>query len=732
MESPSAPWWRQEIRLGAAARGRALRFLAAVAVASWSLAAASLVLGWMVPGAALGDVGLGKGARAALFACEYLATSALVLALAALHVPVAVVTERIGRRWRRVGAVANGLGVASLAFLLAVYVASWGTFWGVGTFLDGEVVSFMLVNPGQVWKHLLASNPMMAWAFPGAIAMGTIAVRAIVTGRAVGNPRRWSVLAGAFAASVAVAALLSLHGNLVTAVRTDPVVEPSGLRTTEGKAWRVARNTRAGPVTHLFWARIDRGRAMGGGRLKLPEAPGRPDVVVQPRPYVDPATWAAAVAAPARPPTNVIVLLVESLRPDVLRGFGGRREVMPALDALAGRSLRFHRTYAQASHSDYADLCPLGSQYPLREVSHHYYPRVLPYPRVLLHDLLEPLGYRTAVVSSQNESWGDMDNYLVTSRLGHFFDSRSRAQDSTVDEEDVLFAEWVSDLGLAGKLDDRVTIDEAIRWISESERPFYVYINLQNSHFPYRLPAGYPPRFSPHLVDFPYEFANYPREKVDVVRNRYDNSLAYVDAQLERLLGFLARSGRLDRTLLVVTGDTGQAFMEHGFSAHAGPLFEEVVRVPMIIHGPGIVPRDVYSLAEHVDVPPTLLGLLGLPPFPGFQGGDLLAPGDEEAFLVVQSPRANQVAVVAGNHKLIYDFGEDRYLLFDLATDPGEQSDLAGSEPILRRELAGRLQAWLDAQLDYYGAVARQQPASQFPPVLLPGRRNGGGALRAN
>lgn len=726
------PWWNPENLFVAASRWRALRLLAAVAVASWSLAAAALVLGWIVPGAALGDPGLGDGGRAALFACEYLATSALVLALTALYVPVTALTERIGRRWRRVSAVANGLLVASLAILLAVYAASWGMFWGVGTFLDGEVVGFMLVNPGQVWKHLLASNPMMAWAFPSAIAVGTIAVRAIVTGRALGPPRWWSVFSGAFAASVAVAAVLSLHGNLVTAERSGPVDEPSGLRTTEGKAWRVARNTRAGPLTHLVWTGIDRGKAMAGGRLKLPEAPSRPDVVIQPRPYVDPATWAAAVAAPARPPSNVIVLLVESLRPDVLRGFGGSRDVMPALDALAERSMRFHRTYSQASHSDYADLCPLGSQYPLRGVVHHYYPPVLPYPRVLLHDLLEPLGYRTAVVSSQNESWGNMHNYLVTSRLGHFFDSRSRAGDSIVDEEDVSFAKWSSDLGLAGKLDDRVTIDEAIRWISESERPFYVYVNLQNSHFPYRLPAGYPPRFAPHLVDFPYEFANYPREKVDVVRNRYDNSLAYVDAQIARLLGFLERSGRLDRTLLVVTGDTGQAFMEHGFTAHAGPLFDEVVRVPMIIHGPGIVPRDVYSLAEHIDVPPTLLGLLGLPPFPGFQGGDLLAPGDEEAFLVVQTPRANQVAVVAGSHKLIYDYGEDRYLLFDLANDPGERNDLAGSEPILRRELAGRLQAWLDVQLDYYAAVARQQPATQFPPVVLPGRRGDGGARRAN
>ncbi|HSN15190.1 MAG TPA: sulfatase-like hydrolase/transferase, partial [Anaeromyxobacteraceae bacterium] len=204
------------------------------------------------------------------------------------------------------------------------------------------------------------------------------------------------------------------------------------------------------------------------------------------------------------------------------------------------------------------------------------------------------------------------------------------------------------------------------------------------------------------------------------------------DSQLARLLGFLARSGRLDRTLVVVTGDNGQAFMEHGCSGHAGPLFEEVVRVPLIIHGPGIAPRDVFSLAEHVDVPPTVLGLLGLPPFPGFQGDDLLARGDDQAFLVVQTPRANQVALVEGRYKLIYDVTGGRYHLFDLAVDAAERDDLAEREPFLRRRLAGRLQTWLDAQLEYYTKGARQGHVSRFPPVVVPSPTEGEGVLRAN
>jgi arylsulfatase A-like enzyme len=728
----TAPWWTREIRIGASGGREVLRHIVLVALGSWSLSVASLLLGWLVPGAALRDPSFGVGARAELFAGEFLATSGVVAAASVPWAALAALAHGVGGRSWAAGTVAKAFGAATLALLAVSYAASWAIFWGAGTFLDWEVVTFTLVSPGQVLKHLLTFNPLIATAFPLTLLASVVVVRGSATDRFLGPPRWWPLVSVAFAASIVGAAWLTVHGALVTSWRTDALIDRAGLRTTAGAAWRVARNTRAGPATCVVRALLDSGEVSVTGRLTLPGGSSRPDAEIEPRPYVDPARWAASVAS--RPTTSVIVLLVESLRPDALRQFGGAREVMPALDALAGTSMRFHRTYSQASHSDYADLCPLSSQYPLRQLTHHYYPHVLPYPRALLHDLLKPLGYRTAVVSSQNESWGNMDNYLVTPALEHFFDSRSRAGQSVVDAEDTLFAKWSADLGLAGKLDDRITIDEAIRWISESDRPFFLYVNLQNSHFPYRLPAGFPPRFAPNTVDFPYAFANYPPEKVGVVRNRYDNSLAYVDSQLARLLGFLARSGRLDRTLVVVTGDNGQAFMEHGCSGHAGPLFEEVVRVPLIIHGPGIAPRDMFSLAEHVDVPPTVLGLLGLPPFPGFQGDDLLARGDDQAFLVVQTPKANQVALVEGRYKLIYDVTEERFHLFDLAADSAERNDLAEREPILRRRLAGRLQTWLDAQLEYYATGVGRCPTSRFPPVVVPSASatSGEGVLRAN
>jgi len=119
-------------------------------------------------------------------------------------------------------------------------------------------------------------------------------------------------------------------------------------------------------------------------------------------------------------PWNVILLIVESLRPEQLITFGGNQLVMENLDKLASQSIVFTDHYTQASHSNYADPCPLSSHYPLRSREIHYYPKEPPYPAVLCYDILKKLGYSTAIFSSQNEYWGQMFNYLNSKNLEPF------------------------------------------------------------------------------------------------------------------------------------------------------------------------------------------------------------------------------------------------------------------------------------------------------------------------
>jgi arylsulfatase A-like enzyme len=185
-------------------------------------------------------------------------------------------------------------------------------------------------------------------------------------------------------------------------------------------------------------------------------------------------------------------------------------------------------------------------------------------------DVLKRLGYRTGLVSSQNEHWGNMHNFFDTGGLDHFFHSESLPS-SAIPDADPGFAEWAKRWGRSGKLDDRDTIDEAIRFVGEApaDKPFFLYVNLQNSHFPYHTPEGFPRRYQPDTIDFPYAFGNYPREKVEIVKNRWRNSLSYVDVQIGRLLDHLKRTGVFERTLLVIGADNGEAFYEHETVCHA-------------------------------------------------------------------------------------------------------------------------------------------------------------------
>jgi arylsulfatase A-like enzyme len=683
------------------------------------LVASTTALGATLARSGLADGRLTLAARLGLFGLEVLAGGLVIAVVLGLRAVAGAVRGRVTGRWakRLIDAIVFACGW----FSLVAVGSSWALFWSIGSFLDREAFAFASVDSLMLFKHFIEMSPKLLVLLPvGAVAAMVALDRALTALLARGSPRLFVGLRWTAATLAAACVALVAWGEASPATASSVVSDPEhGGFTTTGQIYHHAQRYRSGPLSHFVLAL---------GSTRRPPAPQvRPREVrkaitpIPVRTETHPLVPMAEYATPGLPLAkrlNVIVILVESLRPDVLRSTGGHEDVMPALDALAGESRRFVDAYAQSSHSDYADLCPMSSHYPLRSSDHHYYPEHPKYPRVLVYDVLKALGYRTAIVSSQNERWGGMYNYLDTGTLDHFFHAET-FHSTVVDPEDTVFAKWAKEFGASGKVDDRYTIDEAIRWIAESARPFFMYVNVQNSHFPYRTPEEFPKRFVPYAIDFPYTFGKYPLEKLDVVKNRYKNSLSYMDAQIGRLLDHLRSSGQLDRTIIVATGDNGEAFYEHGSAAHAGPLYEEALRVPLIVHGPGVTPGEDARLAQHIDIPPTVLGLLGVKPHPSFQGIDLVRtpPNPRRAaYLVAQTAITSQLAMVRDGYKLIADFNYQRYFLYDLAHDPGETHDLAEEQPTRVTEMGGRLHAWQKAQLDYYADPARQ--CSAYPPVL--------------
>jgi arylsulfatase A-like enzyme len=232
------------------------------------------------------------------------------------------------------------------------------------------------------------------------------------------------------------------------------------------------------------------------------------------------------------------------------------------------------------------------------------------------------------------------------------------------------------------------------------------------------LPGDFTPRFGPERLDFPILWGKFPRDKVDMVKDRYADSLFYEDMQIARLVGSLRQRGLWDNTIVIIGGDNGEAFYEHGFAAHASSLFNEVMKVPMIVRGPGIEAGQDDRPAMFLDVPPSILELLGLPPHPGFQGISLFGPPNpgRSLYMMVQTPLAEEIAIVRSGFKLLFSQRGSQFFLYDQVRDPGEQRDMISERLDLLADLAPRLIAWQEEQLNYYADRARH--AREYPPVL--------------
>ena len=421
--------------------------------------------------------------------------------------------------------------------------------------------------------------------------------------------------------------------------------------------------------------------------------------------------WTAPT--PEKPRPSIILLAIEALRSDVVGLRHQGREVTPNLNRLARNGLVWDNAYSQSTHSDYSDVCLVSSLFPLRTTSHHYYHREDPWPKALAFDVFKQAGYETAIISSQNEAWGCMDQFLETESLDLFYDAkRSGAETYVVSVEDQFTIENKLGTFSAGCLYDPHTAQTAVRWMDQcfdNSKPFFLSMNFQASHFPYELPEGSEQPFQPCELTNDISFLDYPTEKTHIVRNAYYNGLHHCDVQLGKMIDSLERAGKLDEVVFVVVGENGEAFHENGCVGHAAHPMEPTVHVAAVMHGPKYFKpgHESYPM-ELVDLLPTILGRLDWPEHPNFQGIDALAESrptvdDRSLFFHVNSPAANADALLhSGRWKYMIDHDSGLEFLFDLRSDPTESNNLLGSKPAQAELLRDLLLTWRSRQLAYY------------------------------
>ena len=598
---------------------------------------------------------------------------------------------------------------------VVIIAGGWITFLATGRFPGVEGIRFFLVVPEQAFEHLLHLRASLLYAVPVIVLVGTglLTQLSVWAGREWAKPQTKLLV---FIGAGIVGTSLVWHGVTgITLAADDSELYDvrTGVSYRADLFWETARERRAGPASALF-----RSIAV---EVRTPHVASVADpgvVVVRPHRA---AGELIRSGAPAHR-WNVLVLEVESMRSDVLRAWGSPVDVMPTVDDIARHGRRFLDTYTTATQTNLAAVVPVSGQYPLRTRGPRPYPSRTSYPKLLLYDLLAQRGWRSAIFSSQNESWWGMANFLRSASLDTLFNAENFRGHTLVAGQDLAFADFVTRAKRSGKIDDHDTAHEAIRWINaDSSRPFFVYMNFQSSHIPYTTPATFARRFgSP--PSFPVMFGRYPPESAEVVRNQYRNALAYIDDQVALVRAALIADGRWDSTIVVITGDHGQAFFEHGVAAHANGLWQELVRVPLVIKAPGMSPFDDRRAASHVDIAPTIAAVLGFPPQPVWQGISLVdsaGRADRPRFFMVQSPLAEETGVVSGKWKMVRNTLVGSTRLTDLTADPQERVDASAKYPTVAAQMRGLLNTWSAMQLEYYGSLVL--PTVSFPPrITLP------------
>ncbi len=418
---------------------------------------------------------------------------------------------------------------------------------------------------------------------------------------------------------------------------------------------------------------------------------------------------AGACSQPKSDAPLVVLVLVDTLRRDSLSCYGSARPT-PAIDALAAEGARFEQAISSSGWTLPAVASILTGVAPPVHQARGKNTRLTPIsPDVPTGaELLASAGVRTLAFTN-----AAFVNRLLGLTRGFEFESHQHAYNHEIRRADA-------------------TIDAALAQLAKDDgRPTFCLIHLFDPHLDYDPPGefaqryvepGAPPRKPLQWQDcsqvLPGQSETVTPEHVARVRAAYDAEIAFVDAQIARLVAELERRGDLARTTIVVTADHGEEFWEHGAFEHGHSLYDELVRVPLIVRMPvssGLpVPSgQVLDLpVRTLDLLPTVFDLLGLASAPGFEGRSLLPVlrgEDHEPRAVVLDGTLygrDKVALRTESHKLILERAPGavrRLELYDWRADPLERHELAASQP----ELAERLRVELEARLAVYARQAQ-------------------------
>lgn len=427
---------------------------------------------------------------------------------------------------------------------------------------------------------------------------------------------------------------------------------------------------------------------------------------------------------------NLILLTIDCLRADHLSCLGYSKRTTPYLDNLAHTGVLFSQAISVAPWTPPSFIGILTSTYPLMYGGTVYLtPRRPP-----VSQILQEHGYQTAAFHSNpwlSRYWG------YNSGFSTFDDGMGGKQRKSLTTK--LLKSLASVIGSTGRLycflsqayasiralqtpyaaADTLN-SKAIHWLESNPSNFFLWIHYMDAHEPH-LPTDRVASPSKKREVWKlnrkarHNPSNLSLGELTKIINLYDGEINYIDRAIGSLLTALEKRKTLDNTFVIVTADHGQQFMEHGDFGHGLYLYDEIIKVPLIINGPGLKRAAINEQVSLLDLAPTILDLLEVHKPDSFQGDSLvpsimdrgkiksleaiseegrrrrasLKPDGIKANLDVQN---RKISLRTRKWKYIY-IESGQHELYDLEYDPMETRNLIGAEPEIAAELKSKIMA---------------------------------------
>jgi arylsulfatase A-like enzyme len=401
--------------------------------------------------------------------------------------------------------------------------------------------------------------------------------------------------------------------------------------------------------------------------------------------------------------TNLVIISLDTVRRDHLPSYGYGRATAPSIDDFARRAVVFENAYTQETNTNPSHASLFTGLYPHQHGSHFNW-NLLPQDQVTLAEILLGAGYRTA---------------------GFVSGVTMRSEASGLDRGFELY-----DDELPGKRrDGAIATKGAVGWLREQhDDGFFLLLHLYDAHGPYQpsesqlslFRSSVPGRKLRRIPPYQrvHDTNDRPIERLNEFVDRYDAMIRYEDDLVAAVLDEL----NLDRTVVVILSDHGETLGERfRILDHGGQVFDEQVRIPLIVAAPGLEPNRVAAYVETIDLLPTLLELLDVPmPADKSVEGTSLVPMLEgraqegravvfSSAAVLNTPKHADRGYRLHRDRLIYSarsrrwklirypgIAQDYIELYDMREDPGERRNVAEIHPEIVTALQSHIDDWLD------------------------------------